>query len=687
MKITRLILICIFLSAIYTEAQFLNSEKIVNQNIKALLFNETNTYYFINSIDIEIRKTGRAYFIQDSNNLLADCFVFSAKDSINRDQILFGIYKDGNIIWKSRPFISGKSYQFAGDLWQIRNLKRNSIVYLIFNLPFIPMGEEASLWIISWDGFIGEVVNEIDDNDYSKIIAEHYSFDILDVDGDGNFEITGTQVISSIYNEETDEFEIESKEVVFSWNGEEIGDNGINLPSVLPKNKIDAIISSTIEKSSGNYIYSYKVDNLENSIQSIENFSIQLEIDTVISSTTPSKWKFYNITNKKLLHFSSDPFYTFQNLISPGDSTYDFQFVSNFLPGITNYLLQGNNGKRSRIDEIIGNSKSGFTIGPVTFWDTLGTSDFLDSLLSSNTLLFNIGWITNQATSFKYDSLFNLSKTQLQQNNNNAARTTLQTVLQEVDVDSTSNLTSEAYALLRYNTEYLLEKIPLSSANLLVKLTNSLGNQIPASNVMYYEGSWKDAVNNGDGTFTVITTKPTVSIRMFYEYANQTVHNVPAQNNTYTFTTVNAAVELRNSSGSLIDAGTVQYYAGAWRSFGTTVNGVANKELLPINYSFRMTYEYVPLDKQQDISTNSTVTFSTVLCTVKVTKANGQPLSGASTKYYSGAWRDIGLTNTNGEAAKELLPKSLNFRAASGSVSQDKQQDIGVNNLVEIQLP
>ncbi|MDX9713769.1 MAG: IPT/TIG domain-containing protein [Ignavibacteriaceae bacterium] len=229
----------------------------------------------------------------------------------------------------------------------------------------------------------------------------------------------------------------------------------------------------------------------------------------------------------------------------------------------------------------------------------------------------------------------------------------------------------------------------VSNPNLVVSLKNSLGNQIPASNVMYYEsaaGGWKDAVNNGDGTFTVITTKPTVSIRMFYEYANQTVHNVPAQNNTYTFQTVNASVQLKNSSGNLIDQGTVQYYAGAWRSFGTTVNGVANKELLPINYSFRMIYEYVPLDKQQDISTNSTVTFSTVLCTVKVTKANGQPLSGASTKYYSGAWRDIGLTNANGEATKELLPKSLNFRAASGNVSKDKQQDIGVNNLVEIQL-
>ena len=74
-----------------------------------------------------------------------------------------------------------------------------------------------------------------------------------------------------------------------------------------------------------------------------------------------------------------------------------------------------------------------------------------------------------------------------------------------------------------------------------------MGNQIPASNVKYYEGSWKDAVNNGDGTFTVITTRPTVSIRVFYEYASQQVDNVPAQNNTYTFTTVNAVVQLKNS--------------------------------------------------------------------------------------------------------------------------------------------
>ncbi|NCS82768.1 MAG: hypothetical protein GW788_13575 [Ignavibacteria bacterium] len=152
------------------------------------------------------------------------------------------------------------------------------------------------------------------------------------------------------------------------------------------------------------------------------------------------------------------------------------------------------------------------------------------------------------------------------------------------------------------------------------------------------------------------------------------------------FQTVNAAVQLKNSLGNLIDAGTVQFYSGAWRNFGTTTNGVATKELLPINYSFRMVYEYVSNDKQQNLSTNPVVYFTTVLCSVKVSNTTNQPLSNANVKYYSGAWRDFGITNADGVTTKELLPANLSFRASVGNVSMDKQQDITANNLVEINL-
>jgi len=321
--------------------------------------------------------------------------------------------------------------------------------------------------------------------------------------------------------------------------------------------------------------------------------------------------------------------------------------------------------------------------------------DLLNNLYNYVDSVYSYNWLGDLTFSNELKNILNTAKTNLKNGDSLACRVDVKAFQDSVDFvykDSLNTdprfVTIEGWKFLYWNAQYILDRLPepQTNPNLLVNLKNSLGNQIPANNVMYYEGSWKDAVNNGDGTFTVITSKPTVSIRMFYEYANQTVNNVPAQNNTYTFTTVNASVQLKNSSGNLIDEGTVQYYAGAWRSFGTTINGVAYKELLPVNYSFRMTYEYVSNDKQQNLSGNPVVDFNTVLCTVKVTKVNNQPLEGANTKYYSIAWRDIGLTDSNGEITKELLPKNLSFRATYNNVSQDKQQDISVNNLVEIML-
>ncbi len=401
------------------------------------------------------------------------------------------------------------------------------------------------------------------------------------------------------------------------------------------------------------------------------------------------------------------------------------------------------------------------------------TENLIQQIDTTNTFvdaLYGYLWLGDLSFSNELKNILTTAKTNLQNGDSLACRgqvKAFQDLVDNVYKDSLNSdprfVTIEGWKFLYWNAQYILDRLPEPPANpnLLVNLKNSLGVQIPASNVTYYEGSWKNAVNNGDGTFTVITTRPTVSIRVFYEYASQQVENVPAQNNTYTFTTVNAAVQLKNSLGNLIDQGTVQYYAGAWRSFGTTSNGVAHKELLPINYSFRMTYEYSSIDKQQNLSTDPTVIFqtvnaavqlknslgnlidqgtvqyyagawrsfgttsngiaykellpinysfrmtyefvskdkqqnpstnpvvdfSTVLCSVKVSKTNNnEPINNAGVKYYSGAWRNLGTTNSDGITTKELLPANISFRATSGSVSLDKQQDISVNNLVEILL-
>ena len=169
---------------------------------------------------------------------------------------------------------------------------------------------------------------------------------------------------------------------------------------------------------------------------------------------------------------------------------------------------------------------------------------------------------------------------------------------------------------------------------------------------------------------------------MTYAYGSNDKQQDIGTNPTVVFQTVNATVQLKNSRGNVIDRGTVQYYAGAWRDFGTTVGGVAAKELLPNNYTFRMTHEFVSNDKAQNISTNSTVAFSTVLCTVRVTDSQNQPVNNVQASYYSGAWRQVGST-VNGEVTKELLPANLTFRITYGTAHQDKTQNLSANDVVE----
>ena len=324
---------------------------------------------------------------------------------------------------------------------------------------------------------------------------------------------------------------------------------------------------------------------------------------------------------------------------------------------------------------------------PPSFNNLFEQFDYFKNLCDS---LVEYSWLGDLTFSNELKNILTTAKTNLQSGDSLACRVQVkafQDLVDNVYKDSLNSdprfVTIEGWKFLYWNAQYILDRLPEPPANpnLVVSLKNSLGTQIPASNVMFYEGSWKDAVNNGDGTFAVTTIKPTVSIRMFYEYASQQVDNVPAQNNTYTFTTVNAAVQLKNSLGNLIDQGTVQYYAGAWRSFGTTSNGVATKELLPINYSFRMAYEYASIDKQQNLSTDPTVIFQTVNTAVQLKNSLGSLVDQGTVQYYAGAWRSFGTTS-NGVAYKELLPINYSFRMTYEYASMDKQQNLSVDPTV-----
>jgi hypothetical protein len=355
----------------------------------------------------------------------------------------------------------------------------------------------------------------------------------------------------------------------------------------------------------------------------------------------------------------------------------DYLFVSDYL----------NNNSQDSIASLVDLELKLFRPSPEA--TSIEVSIMLDTLTSYTNQCYSYEWLKSEVFKNELLNIITSAKNHLNSNDSLSCRNdvaSLQNSVNQVYSDSAGSypkyVSNEGYKFLYYYAQYILDRLPELAEGLPVKLQDSQGNLLQGGFLQYYDGSWMDAANNGNGTFNVITERTTVSIRMTYEGGSQQLDNVVVGPDTAAFQTVNAAVQLLNSQGNLITADeTVQYYAGSWREFGTTVSGTVSKELLPKNYSFRITYEGVSNDKQQDIGVENTVSFSTVLCVVQVKDSQNQPVDGAEVKYYSGSWRDIGIT-ANGEVSKELLPKNLSFRVIYNGVTQNKQQDPSLPILV-----
>jgi hypothetical protein len=101
----------------------------------------------------------------------------------------------------------------------------------------------------------------------------------------------------------------------------------------------------------------------------------------------------------------------------------------------------------------------GWTVGPTSPPTQFNALDWVDTLTSYTAQCGSLAWIKHNATVDKYRSNFGAAKASLRLNNVEFARARLLQVLQDINVDSTFALTTEAYALIRFNTEYLLEHL------------------------------------------------------------------------------------------------------------------------------------------------------------------------------------------------------------------------------------
>jgi nitrogen fixation protein FixH len=214
-----------------------------------------------------------------------------------------------------------------------------------------------------------------------------------------------------------------------------------------------------------------------------------------------------------------------------------------------------------------------------------------------------------------------------------------------------------------------------------VQLKDSTGTLMDIGTVQYYSGGWRDIGSTSGGQVSKELLPGSYTFSMNYAFARQEKSQNIAANPTVVFQTIGVTVQLKDSTGALMDTGTIQYYSGGWRDIGSTSGGQVSKELLPASYTFSMTYGFARQEKSQNIAANPTVVFQTTRVTVELRDGTSSLIDTGTVQYYSGGWRDIGSTS-GGQVTKELLPGSYTFSINYAFARQEKAQNVAADPTV-----
>lgn len=168
--------------------------------------------------------------------------------------------------------------------------------------------------------------------------------------------------------------------------------------------------------------------------------------------------------------------------IKPSETASGFIFRTSYgLPGVIDYYAEGNvplpRCEEELEEDIIpgyhdltpyGPGVVGKTIGPTAPPADFKPLDFLNSIINMKHEAYKLGWIKNEGILKSLDAKLENAKKDIEKGNTRSAKNTLKAFINEVEAQGCESyencpagkhLTSEAYGLLKYNAQYLIDHL------------------------------------------------------------------------------------------------------------------------------------------------------------------------------------------------------------------------------------
>lgn len=281
------------------------------------------------------------------------------------------------------------------------------------------------------------------------------------------------QPVTGFYDSTNDWF-------VFQWVNPKTGNQQAIYDST---NKVNPVVNTnvSVDGSGSTFTYTYQVTNQPGARQVLGEILIQ-HLSTITDVVSPLGWHSAEYKGKSSLHWTKTV--GTPRGIPAGQTVPGFSFQSGGLPTI---VVVGFGGKRRMkytfpspdddIEAVQSSYQAVFqklqaqyptkfvdaiqqkTIGPVDPPPAFDAITSIQNLISLKEQSLTQGWIDNQGIATSLDAKLNAAKAKIAAGDNTAAKNIVGAFLNDVRAQNGKHLSAEAYALLYYNGQYLVNHL------------------------------------------------------------------------------------------------------------------------------------------------------------------------------------------------------------------------------------